>query len=280
MSATQHSRHSLSVAAFGALVALVMLGVGASGASAPGPATRREGASGGDGSSQGRSAAEIFRSDCSFCHGSEGMGTDDGPTLVGVGEAALDYELSTGRMPLAVPGRHNVSGRPVQPLPRTNPFDPRPTQRHEPAYDRRTIDALVAYVSQLTGGGGPPIPAVEGGDVARGGELFRLQCAACHSWSGVGGALLHREAPPLWPATPRQIGEAIRVGPGQMPDFGRAALDDDEVRDVVAYVRYLDESHSPGGFALGRLGPVSEGAVALAGLAALVLFVRWIGQRA
>lgn len=273
MHATEHRRYPRSAAALLTslvLGVLVVFGVGGSGAAS----------AGGDQPSDGREAAEVYRSDCSFCHGSDGGGTAQGPTLVGVGAASLDYELSTGRMPLAASGRANELGRPVRPLPRVGPFDPSRTERHDPAYDRRTIDALIEYVTNLTGGGGPPIPEVDGGDVANGGQLFRLQCAACHSWSGVGGALLHREAPPLHHATPVQVGEAIRVGPGQMPDFGRAALDDDEVRDVVAYVRHLDEKRAPGGFSLGRMGPVSEGAVALVGLASLVAFVRWIGKRA
>lgn len=255
-------------------------GVGASGTAPPGIATRETPAPIGGGSSDRPTAAEVYRSDCSFCHGSDGSGTSQGPSLGGVGEASLDFELSTGRMPLSVAGRANVSARPVSPLPRAGPFDPRRTQRHVPAYDRRTIDELTGYVTQLTGGGGPSIPEVAGGDVANGGQLYRLQCAACHSWSGVGGALLHREAPGLHRATPTQVGEAIRVGPGQMPDFGRAALDDQQLRDVVAYVGHLDESRDPGGVALGGLGPVSEGAVALVGLASLLLFIRWIGQRA
>ena len=224
-------------------------------------------------------AGLTYRSDCAVCHGGDGRGTSRGPDLRGVGRASVDYELSTGRMPLAPAGRIEAPGRRIEPLPRHLSDPDARTARHHPAYDATTIAALVDYVDELTGGGGPDIPAVHGGDVAAGGALFRLQCAACHAWAGDGGALLHREAPPLHDATGVQIAEAVRVGPGQMPAFGDAALTDRQLADVVTYVRYLDHPRDRGGFALGHLGPVAEGAVALAGIAALLLFVRWIGDR-
>jgi ubiquinol-cytochrome c reductase cytochrome c subunit len=224
-------------------------------------------------------AAQIYRADCAVCHGADASGTERGPTLVGAGRASIDYELSTGRMPLVPAGRTEEPGRAVQPL-RRKLGDPTATaRRHEPAYDTSTIGALVDYIDSLAGGSGPDIPVVASGDAASGGELFRLQCAACHAWAGDGGALLHREAPPLHDATPVQIAEAVRVGPGQMPAFGSAALTAAQLDDVVSYVRYLDHPRDRGGFALGHLGPVAEGAVALAAIGALLLFVRWIGDR-
>jgi ubiquinol-cytochrome c reductase cytochrome c subunit len=225
------------------------------------------------------SAAQTYRADCAVCHGAEGRGSARGPDLRGVGRASVDYELSTGRMPLAPAGRTEEPGRPIEPLPRHLSDPTAKTARHHPAYDAAVIAALVDYVDELTGGGGPDIPSLTRGDVAAGGALFRLQCAACHAWAGDGGALLHREAPALHRATDVQIAEAMRVGPGQMPSFGDAALTDRQLADVVAYVRYLDHPRDRGGFALGHLGPVAEGAVALAGMAALLLFVRWIGDR-
>lgn len=224
---------------------------------------------------------QIFLSDCAVCHGSDGKGTDRGPSLVGVGRASLDYELSTGRMPLAGVARDAAQpGTPLEPQPNVAGADPDLVpHRHKPAYDQPTIAALVSYTSALTGGGGPDIPRITGGNLAEGGDLFRLQCAACHAWAGDGGALLHREAPALHASTPTQIAEVIRVGPGQMPAFGQAALTDDQVASVVAYVRYLDDPRDRGGNPLWHLGPVTEGAVALAALAGLLLFTRWIGER-
>src|SRR5207302_794307 len=115
---------------------------------------------------------------------------------------------------------------------------------------------------------------------ARGGELFRLQCAACHAWAGDGGALLHREAPSLHHDTPTQIGDAVRAGPGLMPAFGQAALTDNQLNDLAAYVRYLDHPDDRGGEPLWHLGPMAEGGVAvICGLGIMLLTIRWIGDK-
>jgi len=224
---------------------------------------------------------QIFLADCAVCHGADARGTPRGPTLVGVGRASIDYQVSTGRMPLIAVGRpDDQPGSPVQPLPGKFLGDPKSTpHRHDPAYSPAVIRALVDYVAGLAGGGGPDIPTIGEGNIAEGGELFRLQCAACHAWAGDGGALVRRSAPRLHEATPTQIAEAIRVGPGQMPAFGTAALTDEQVDSVVAYVRYLNSPDDRGGNPLWHLGPVSEGALALVAVAALMLFVRWIGER-
>jgi ubiquinol-cytochrome c reductase cytochrome c subunit len=226
-------------------------------------------------------ARSTYLSDCATCHGSDGHGTTRGPTLAGVGRAAIDYELSTGRMPLGAVGRSaDAPGRPVEVLPNRDVADPEQVpERHDPAYPPDTIAALVDYTASLAGGGGPDIPSVGAGNLPEGGELFRLQCAACHAWAGDGGALLHREAPALHASTDVQIAEAVRVGPGQMPAFGTAALTDDQLNAVVAYVQYLRNPRDRGGDPLWHLGPVTEGAVALVALAALLCFVRWIGER-
>src|SRR5205085_2636475 len=128
----------------------------------------------------------VFLSDCAVCHGNDARGTPNGPDLRGFGRGSLDYELSTGRMPLPTPDAKVV--------------------RRQPRYSPEMRDALVTYVYDLAGGGGPDIPDVNlrGADLAQGGELFRLNCAACHSWSGRGGALLAIEAPSTHPATPVQ----------------------------------------------------------------------------
>jgi ubiquinol-cytochrome c reductase cytochrome c subunit len=223
----------------------------------------------------------VFLADCAVCHGSDGRGTARGPSLEGVGRASIDYQLTTGRMPLTAVGRANDQpGAPLQPLPDKFLGDPDKTpNHHRPAYPPATLAALEDYVVGLTGGGGPDIPRLGGGNLAEGGSLFRLECAACHAWAGDGGALVHREAPGLHEATDTQIAEAIRIGPGQMPAFGAAALTDEQLASVVAYVRYLDRPNDRGGNALWHLGPFAEGGVALAAVGALLLFVRWIGER-
>ena len=238
-----------------AAVAVALL----AGAVLPAPASGRP-----DPLAEGRS---LFESGCASCHGTDGQGAEGpdggirGPSLQASGEAAAYYELSTGRMPLG-----NSDEQP---------------RRKEPAYDDDEIDALVAYVGSL--GDGPALPAVDpaAGDVAAGGEVFRGNCQACHSASGAGGALSYgRAAPNLHPATPLQIAAAVRAGPGQMPVFGPDVLDDGEVADVIAYVRYLRDPADPGGLPIGRTGPIPEGFVAwLIGMVALLALVAWIGTR-
>jgi ubiquinol-cytochrome c reductase cytochrome c subunit len=209
---------------------------------------------------QDADARTVYLRDCSVCHGADGHGTRAGPSLEGWGAAGVDYALSTGRMPLPSPGAT--------------------VQRRMPAYDRSAIDALVAYVSRLVSGG-PPIPAVDpaAGDLADGGQLFRAQCAACHQWAGEGGALLHREAPPLGPATPTQLAEAVRTGPGAMPTFGVTAVDDHQLNAIARYVQYLDDPQDRGGLPLWHLGPVAEGGVGLAAIGVVVYLLRFVGSR-
>jgi quinol---cytochrome-c reductase cytochrome c subunit len=207
-------------------------------------------------------ARTIFLADCAVCHGSRGLGTANGPSLQGVGAAAIDYWVSTGRMPL--PQNHHGTR----------------IDRHEPKYSHAEIEVLVAYVAQLTGGG-PAIPHVApDGDPGVGGVLYRLNCAACHSWAGTGGALEDREAPNLFAATPTQIAEAVRTGPDAMPAFGEAAISGRQLSDVVAYIQRLDHPNDRGGAALGHAGPLAEGAVAIVlGLGALLIATRLIGTR-
>jgi ubiquinol-cytochrome c reductase cytochrome c subunit len=199
---------------------------------------------------------------CAGCHGVDGRGTDQGPTLENVGAAAADFMLRTGRMPLASPSPQAPS--------------------KPPAYGDRDIEALVDHVAGF--GDGPAIPVVDLGraDLALGGELYRANCAACHNAAGIGGALSYgRDAPSLHHVEPVQIAEAVRVGPGQMPVFSEDTFDQQELDSIVAYVRYLAAPESPGGDALGGAGPIPEGFVAvLGGLGVLVLISRWITREA
>lgn len=209
--------------------------------------------------------AQVYRRDCATCHGPEAAGTARGPDLAGSGLGLVDFMLRTGRMPIA------------------NPHD-RP-RRSPPAYDDATITALVAYVGRLHGGAvaaGPPIPRIDvrRGDVAEGASVWRLNCAACHQWSGNGGALVDQAAPDVRHATATQIGEAVRGGPGPMPGFGTAAVDDRDLDSLAAYMTAdLDHPSNPGGWAIGHVGPVAEGAVALvAGLGLLAVVCRLLGE--
>jgi quinol---cytochrome-c reductase cytochrome c subunit len=196
----------------------------------------------------------LFLTSCSSCHGAAGRGTAQGRSLVNAGAAAASFQLTTGRMPLTDPG--------AQPV------------RKPPAFRPAEIDALVAYVASL--GHGPAIPRVDihTGDLSQGGTLFRSNCAACHSSTGVGGALSYGDdAPSLKEATPQQIGEAMRSGPGQMPVFGPDTFSAHQLNSIARYVTYLQEPDDPGGFSLGRIGPITEGMVALLIGIPLLLFV-------
>lgn len=205
----------------------------------------------------------VYRTGCTSCHGDDGSGIQ-GPDIRGVGTASTHFYVTSGRMPQAT-----ATGQPV---------------RKEPAYDAEEIEALVAYVDTLGGDGvGPRIPLVDParGDLAEGGELFRRSCAACHQSAGAGGALSYgRNAPTLLPATPVQVAEVLRVGPGQMPVFGPDQLSGREVDSLVRYVQLLQQGDDPGGLTLGRIGPIPEGFVAIAvGLGATLLGALWIGKR-
>jgi ubiquinol-cytochrome c reductase cytochrome c subunit len=210
-------------------------------------------------SQQDADVHRIYLGDCAVCHGADGEGSSRGPSLHDVGRASIDYMITTGRMPIGEPTDRLV--------------------RRTPKYDVDTQRALVDYVIDLSGSG-PDIPRLDlaSADVARGGAIYREQCAACHAWPGNGGALLEREAPPLTPATPTQIAEAIRTGPASMPVFGSAALNDEELNDTVAFVDSLKHTDDRGGLPIGHLGPVAEGAIAIVGgLGLLLLGSRWIG---
>jgi ubiquinol-cytochrome c reductase cytochrome c subunit len=205
---------------------------------------------------------ELYLTGCSSCHGAGGVGTSQAPTLIGVGAASASFYLTTGRMPAA----------------QAEPFQP---PRKQPAYAPDEIDALVAYVASL--GPGPAIPDVDvtDADLSGGGVLYRANCAACHQAAGAGGALSYgHSAPPLHDATPTQVVEAMRIGPGQMPVFNDTTINDRAADDIAAYVQYLRDPENRGGAALGGNGPVPEGFVSLvAGLGGVVAVSLWIVGR-
>ena len=206
---------------------------------------------------------QLFIDNCSSCHGVNAEGTDRGPNLVGVGAATVDFWVSTGRMPLAYPGAQAVR-KPV-------------------LFSRTQQLSIVSFVTSL-GAGGPGIPALnqKAADQANGNDVFGLNCAGCHVITGVGDALANSAfAPSLYQASPTQIAEAIRTGPGNMPRFGPGTLSDRDVNDVVRYVTYLQHPANAGGFGLGHVGPVTEGFIAIVvGLGVLILAAYWIGIRA
>nr|WP_184983358.1 cytochrome c [Sphaerisporangium rubeum] len=249
------------------LLALSFLG-GTYALLAPGPAGQADAASASgklDDVAEGKS---LFTAHCASCHGMNGEGSFNkgaasGPSLIGVGAAAVDFQVSSGRMPLANPGPQALRKRPPEWVNET------------------TVRQLAAYVQSL--GGGPTVPAAEAvdpakGDPAKGGELFRANCIQCHNFAGSGGALTYgKHAPALGPATPTQIYEAMATGPQAMPVFNDSTITPEQKRDMIAYIVGLREEPNPGGNGLGRIGPVMEGLVAwTAGLGIVVLAAIWI----
>ncbi|GLZ47417.1 ubiquinol-cytochrome C reductase cytochrome C subunit [Actinomycetospora sp. NBRC 106375] len=216
-----------------------------------------------------REGQQLYDNSCITCHGTNLQGVQGrGPSLVGVGEASVYYQVSTGRMPLAAQGAE--------------------AERKPPRYDEAQIDALGAFVQ--ANGGGPVTPAVANGaelrgeDLGRGGELFRLNCASCHNFTGRGGALSQGKfAPVLDPASETQIYAAMLSGPSNMPTFADSQLSPEEKRDIIGYIKSVSSNNTgvnPGGNGLGGFGPVPEGLVAFfVGIAALVGISLWIGSR-
>ncbi|MFI7043595.1 cytochrome bc1 complex diheme cytochrome c subunit [Streptosporangium sandarakinum] len=203
---------------------------------------------------------QLYRATCAGCHGQDGGGSQNGPSLRDAGPADVDYQVSSGRMPLPAPDA----------VPR----------RGKPAFGRHDIDALIAYVSTL--GRGEPIPRVAPGDVRLGATLYLQNCASCHSASAVGAALPDgRYAPSLMYPSSTQIAEAIRIGPGTMPQFSQGTLSDAEVNSIIGYILALRRTDDRGGAKLGGVGPVAEGLVAwVFGIGLLLIVIRLLGKRA
>jgi ubiquinol-cytochrome c reductase cytochrome c subunit len=208
------------------------------------------------------SGRHIFAQNCETCHGFAAQGvTGVAPGLIGVGAAAVDFQVSTGRMPAKENGAEN---------------DRKPPQL-SPAQTR----AVAAYIASL--GGGPSVPSAAqvstaGANVGLGQQLFTADCAACHNFVGAGGALTYGKfAPPLSASTPTQIYEAMLTGPEAMPVFNETTITPSEKADIIAYVTQTRSEPNPGGTSLGRVGPVSEGLVAFLGLLLfMVLAALWI----
>ncbi|MFI9505519.1 c-type cytochrome [Nocardia sp. NPDC052566] len=217
-----------------------------------------------------REGQQLYETSCITCHGANLQGVPDrGPSLIGVGDAAVYFQVSSGRMPLAA-NQAQAARKPAK-------------------FDAHQTDALGAYVA--ANGGGPSVireangeiaqESLRGPDIARGSELFRMNCASCHNFTGRGGALSSGKfAPPLEPASEQQIYAAMLTGPENMPKFSDRQLSPEEKRDIIAYVKNSTEERSPGGWDLGGFGPATEGlAIWVVGIVAVVGSAMWIGSR-
>ena len=223
---------------------------------------------------------EIYEVACITCHGANLQGVKDrGPSLIGVGEGSVYFQVHSGRMPML---RNEAQAK-----------------RKQPRYSEQQTLALAAYVN--ANGGGPGIVRNEDGsiameslrgksttdgeinpaDVARGSDLFRLNCASCHNFTGRGGALSSGKfAPTLDHANEQEIYQAMLTGPQNMPKFSDRQLTADEKKDIIAFVKNAKETPNPGGYGLGGLGPVSEGMLMwFGGIIVMIAFAMWIGTR-
>src|SRR5262249_12056024 len=144
-------------------------------------------------------------------------GNEYGPSLVGVGAAAVDFQVGTGRMPASQPGSQIL--------------------RKKVLFDDDEIAALGAFVQSL--GPGPAVPSPDEydasqGDASRGGGFGRTNCTACHNFAGAGGALPGgKKAPSVTKTTPKHVFEAMLTGPQQMPVFSNDVLTPQDKRDII-----------------------------------------------
>lgn len=218
-----------------------------------------------------RTGKQLYETSCVTCHGAHLEGVQDrGPSLIGVGEAAVYFQVSTGRMP-AMLGEAQVPEKP-------------------PIFDAAQIDALGAFVQ--ANGGGPTLvrnadgslamQSLRGEDLGRGGDLFRLNCTSCHNFTGKGGALSSgKYAPNLSEMNEQEILAAMRTGPQNMPKFSDRQLSFEAKKDIIAYVKNVSEERQPGGYGLGGFGPAPEGmAMWIIGMVAVIGVALWIGARA
>ncbi len=215
--------------------------------------------------SQVEEGKKLFLANCSTCHGLQAQGGKAGPSLVGVGAASVDFQVGTGRMPLAAP-------------------DVQAPKKDVQFSDEETA-ALAAYVASLAPG--PAIPDAEyangeGGDVAKGAELFRVNCAMCHNFAGSGGALTRgKYAPSLRDVEGKHVYEAMVSGPQSMPVFSDTNISPEAKNDIIAYLNSVNEQENVGGMNLGNLGPVSEGLfVWVFGLGIMIALSVWLGRKA
>lgn len=261
-----------------AIAILLMLGLVAMGflyaAAAPTPATATTA-----NTASVEEGKQLFQANCASCHGlnAEGRRTGAtidgepamaGPSLVGVGAAAVDFQVGTGRMPMRAPSAQA----------------PREERKDRIKFNQEQIDAMSAYIDSL--GGGPSVPTDEmvdasKGNPAQGNNLFRVNCAMCHNSSGAGGALTRgKYAPSLTGVTEKHIYEAMETGPQAMPVFNDANLSPEDKRDVIAFLKTIEEEPAAGGAKLGSLGPVPEGMFAwIFGLGIMIGAAIWLGAK-
>ena len=209
---------------------------------------------------------QIFLKGCSSCHGLNAEGGAIAPSLIGVGAASVDFQVGTGRMPMA-----DMSTQ---------------AMRKKPVYNAEETAALAAYVASLAPGPAIPEESVlnyeRDGNTAQGGELFRNNCAMCHNFAGQGGALTQgKYAPTLMGVEPKHIYEAMITGPQSMPVFSDKTITPAEKLSLIRWIKSAEAEPNLGGATMGRIGPVTEGLLAwILGIGLLIGIAVWLTTRA
>ena len=209
---------------------------------------------------------QIFLKGCSSCHGLNAEGGQIAPSLIGVGAASVDFQVGTGRMPMA-----DMSTQ---------------AMRKPPVYNAEQTAQLAAYVASLAPG--PEVPNdsqlnyERDGNTAQGGELFRNNCAMCHNFAGQGGALTQgKYAPTLMGVDPKYIYEAMITGPQSMPVFSDKTITPAEKISIIKWIKSAENEPNLGGASLGRVGPVTEGLLGwVLGLGLLIGVAVWLAMKA
>ncbi|NAZ84857.1 cytochrome bc1 complex diheme cytochrome c subunit [Kineococcus indalonis] len=217
---------------------------------------------------------KLFLANCATCHGLDAQGgnvvdgSGAGPSLIGVGAASVDFQVGTGRMPLAQSAAQAPEVSKIR-------------------FSQQQIDQMGAYIASLAPG--PAVPTDEELDVsgvsdeqlARGASIFRTNCAMCHNFAGKGGALTAgKYAPDLTGVSGKHIYEAMVTGPQSMPVFNNNTISPEDKTAIIAWLTQEEKRPDPGGLTLGSVGPVSEGLFAwIAGIGLLIGCSVWLGMK-
>ena len=208
----------------------------------------------------------LFLKGCSSCHGLNAEGGSIAPSLIGVGAASVDFQVGTGRMPMADMSQQAM--------------------RKKPIYNEEETAALASYVASLAPGPAAitneEITWERDGNTAEGGELFRTNCAMCHNFAAQGGALTQgKYAPTLMGVEPKHIYEAMITGPQSMPVFSDKTITPEEKLSIIKWIKAAEAEPNLGGASLGRVGPVTEGLLVWTfGLGLLIGIAVWLASKA
>ncbi len=187
--------------------------------------------------------AALFRQHCAACHGEQGQGGVGVPLALPAFLGSVDdrFLFNTIR-----------NGRPGRVMPAFKELSD------------AQVSALVAHLRSwmADGGGVKLVPASGAGDAGRGKGLFAQHCAACHGANGEGGHgtgvtfSRPRDLPIIAPAlnnsgflaaaSDAMIKTTLMRGREGTPmvSFLQQGLSEQDIDDIVAYVRSFEQQHT------------------------------------